>query len=498
MQTKIEFNENLCRTLQELGPVFAAFGRYLASRVDLLPCGLCQDLAAIPDRAAPAPPEHVHEIFNRELGASPDQAFQWFDPWPYESRLFWQSHFAHLAGTEVVVRFARPDIPDWIEKAESIEEVVEMFAASGVKPNRIRTAVSDFRDELALRRSFESDLQSFALLELDSHSSGTLAAVRIYQHLSTPYVLVHERLDPIAGFSPPPSPDQARTLCLTWLRQALEGGVFAVEPHRENLAITPGGRIVFIAGPFAMLPDELKISLGKYLASAAGPDKNAAYRYFAQAVSRSRHTAGSEELRRRFLQTVGFRDGFGNESHAVRPRPQFPPFSEEVLIHWRIAQEYAEPSESVNAFYRGLLHAVATAAAMAPGRDSLLEALHELRVQKVLIDAKELLRPSEMAGLMEQYATTFLAMPADVDRFLDFAASGHYPDGAAQRAQPVARSERYAAAVSLLLGFGALALLLHKVAESVRSPILNHVLAALCVGSGLILLWTGGRLCREA
>ena len=170
-----------------------------------------------------------------------------------------------------------------------------------------------------------------------------------------------------------------------------------------------------------------------------------------------------------------------------------------MLIHWRIAQEYAEPGESINAFYRGLLHAVTTASAMAPGRDSLLEAVHELRVQKVLIGAKELLRPSEMAGLMEQYATTFLAMPADVDRFLDWGSSGHSPGVATrQPPQPAAHSDRCAAMVSLLLGFAAVALLLHRVAESQRNPVLHHVLAALCVGFGLILLWAAGRFSRAA
>lgn len=498
MQTNIQVNENLCRTLQELGPLFAAFGRYLASRIDLLPFGLCQDLAAIPDRAAPAPPEQVLDILNRELGVSPDLAFQWFDPSPYESRLFWQSHRARLASTEVAVRIVRPDISDWIEEAENIEEVVGMFAFR-VAPDKIRAAVGEFQHELAGRRSFEGDLQSFARLELDADASGTPAALRIYQQLSTPYVLVHERTDPIAGFSPPPSPDQARALCLTWLRQALEGEVFSVEPHRENLAITPERRILFIAGPFATLPDELKINLRAYLAAAAGQDNDAAYRYFAQCVSRDRQDPGNEELRRRFLQMVVFRDGFGNESQAVRTRAEFPPFTEEVLIHWRIAQEHAKPGESVNAFYRGLLHTVATAGAMAPGRDSLLEALHEMHVQKVLIDAKELLRPSEMADLMERYATTFMAMPADVDRLLDRALSRHSSDGAAWKTSPrVARSERYAAAVSVLLGFGALTMLLRKVAESVRRPILNDVLAALCLGFGLILLWAGSRLSREA
>src|ERR671910_95398 len=43
----------LRETLVELGPLFASFGRYLSSRIDLLPRRDCLELAAIPDSGEP-------------------------------------------------------------------------------------------------------------------------------------------------------------------------------------------------------------------------------------------------------------------------------------------------------------------------------------------------------------------------------------------------------------------------------------------------------------
>ena len=60
--------------LEELGPLFACFGRYLGSRIDLLPQATCSSLAAtripgaeeVPDEAAPeATAAPVSDLFDR-------------------------------------------------------------------------------------------------------------------------------------------------------------------------------------------------------------------------------------------------------------------------------------------------------------------------------------------------------------------------------------------------------------------------------------------------
>src|SRR3954470_11829956 len=56
--TEDAFGRRLRGALLELGPVFSAFGLYLASRIDLLAAADSLELAALPDGGAPlgAPP----------------------------------------------------------------------------------------------------------------------------------------------------------------------------------------------------------------------------------------------------------------------------------------------------------------------------------------------------------------------------------------------------------------------------------------------------------
>jgi hypothetical protein len=494
VRTGTQLGPDIRQSLEELGPAFAAFGRYLSARVDLLPYPLCENLAAIPDRAATETAERVCAIFIRETGARPEAAFQRFDPRPHQSRLYWQSHYAQFAGADVTVRFIRPDIPAWIENADNFEVLQGGFEAWGVEPDELRQAVAEFVRELAAHRTFESDLAAFAALGRDAHSFEALAAPRIYRHLSTPYVLVHDCVSALATFSSSRSPDQARMLCLAWLHQALEGEVYPAEPHLGNVAITADGRIVFTNGPFATIPAKVKTHLADYLAAVAAENQEAAYTHFAKVAGGGRRDDDNPELRRRFLQMVAFRDGFWNDCQSVGLQPQLPPFAEQVLIHWRIARMYGELDESVNAFYRGLFHVVRSAAALAPGRDSLLEALYDLRIQGVFGNAKELVRPAQVAGLMEQYATAFMAMPANLDRLLTGITSGELPPHEPwEPLQHSAGGERPLPAIIYLLAIGGAALMLQTVCESVRSPTFDHVLVALFLVCGLVLLWTGGR-----
>ena len=61
--------------LAELGPVFSAFGLYLASRVDLVAAGDALELAALPERVSPLPVAGVRERIAAELGRPADEVY---------------------------------------------------------------------------------------------------------------------------------------------------------------------------------------------------------------------------------------------------------------------------------------------------------------------------------------------------------------------------------------------------------------------------------------
>ena len=60
--------QRLRQALEALGPVFSAFGLYMASRVDLLRVHDRLELAAIADWAEATPDATVRELIARETG----------------------------------------------------------------------------------------------------------------------------------------------------------------------------------------------------------------------------------------------------------------------------------------------------------------------------------------------------------------------------------------------------------------------------------------------
>lgn len=60
--------QRLCRALEALGPSYVLLGRYLSTRVDVLPLALAQELACLPAGPAPMPAGEVRPVLEQELG----------------------------------------------------------------------------------------------------------------------------------------------------------------------------------------------------------------------------------------------------------------------------------------------------------------------------------------------------------------------------------------------------------------------------------------------
>src|SRR6266850_445881 len=110
--------------LDGLGPVFACFGLYLATRVDLLAARDCLELAAITNEAPPMSATAAQELFTREIACRPEEAFLSFESEPFESRLLHQSHRARLlqSGMPVVVKLVRREaVPQFLCDVELLD-----------------------------------------------------------------------------------------------------------------------------------------------------------------------------------------------------------------------------------------------------------------------------------------------------------------------------------------------------------------------------------------
>ena len=481
--------------MESMGPLFAAFGLYLSSRLDLLPEALCEELNLIRDERAPMPPDTVRAIFAKDVGCAPERAFLRFDPAPFEVRLFWQGHNASLryasgADSDVIVRIIHPGIEAWVDDSDLLWMFAGSLMACGATASQVKRGIEDFGREAAAACSFENDMRAAELLEQDAEASDVAAAPGVLRHLCRAHVAVLTRSATLEESAPAESPELARTLCAAWFRHALQGFTYQTDPYPRNVAFSPEGRLRFHTGPFAALPEKAKTNLWAYLIALDGDDINGAYDHLAQEVAVGVSKRLDEELRRRFRQLASYRSHPLTESFTELSDEHN--LGDQVLCHWRLASEIGVVDANLTSFYRGLYAMVRTIRRLAPGRDILSEALYDLRLMTVFDQVKQMVRPSEMAGLMESYATAMLAMPQQIDGMLASAGSGRRPVHSDRL--PASGRGRGTVVVSLLLAFAGVAMLLHKIASPASGATVDRILAVAFAGFGLVLLRMGSRV----
>lgn len=103
--------ENLRLALQELGPFFIKFGQLLATRRDLLPDDIADELSKLQDQVAPFTEPNPQDVVSQAFGFPLPQVFAEFNPHPLASASIAQVHTATLLdGRQVVVKILRPGI----------------------------------------------------------------------------------------------------------------------------------------------------------------------------------------------------------------------------------------------------------------------------------------------------------------------------------------------------------------------------------------------------
>ena len=102
--------DRLRTMIEELGGTFIKFGQMLALQPDILSLEYCNALFNLLDRVAPFSFEHVERIFIEELGRTPSEIFDRFDPKPIATASIGQVHAAYLGGRKLAVKVQRPSV----------------------------------------------------------------------------------------------------------------------------------------------------------------------------------------------------------------------------------------------------------------------------------------------------------------------------------------------------------------------------------------------------
>ncbi len=255
------------RLFEDLGGSFIKFGQMLALQPDILERAYCDELFDLLDRIAPFPYAHVEQVFREELGRSPEEIFESFDPEPLATASIGQVHVAWLAGQKVAVKVQRPSVD--VEFDGDIR--LMLLAMSVVRRLRLTSLywllepMSEFaawtREELDYRR----EARYAERLRRNAAGNPFERVPTVFWELTTRRTLVMEFMPGVTvleylravtaddgaavgrirayGLDPDAF---ARHIVDNFLGDAFRHGVFHADLHPANLLLQPGDVVAYV------------------------------------------------------------------------------------------------------------------------------------------------------------------------------------------------------------------------------------------------------------
>jgi ubiquinone biosynthesis protein len=234
--------------LDELGPTFVKFGQILATRPDLVPADILEELRKLQDDVSPEPFDRVREVVETELGLTVEQAFVEFDERPIAAASIGQVHRAVLpGGTEVVVKVQRPDAQRRIEA-----DIQLMYQAARTASQNVRRLqmfdlvgiVDQFARTIRRELDYGIEARNAEIFARQFEGDETVDVPRIHWRQSTSRVLTMQRVEgtslahlDLSDWSPDDRARLANRITETWMQMVFVHGYFHADPHPANILV---------------------------------------------------------------------------------------------------------------------------------------------------------------------------------------------------------------------------------------------------------------------
>jgi ubiquinone biosynthesis protein len=243
--------------LDELGPTFVKFGQILATRPDLVPADVIEELRGLRDDVSPEPLESVRAMVEEELGLTVEQAFVEFDPHPVAAASIGQVHRAVLpGGQEVVVKVQRPDAARRIEA-----DIQLMYQAAKVARDHVRRLqfldlvgiVDQFAQTIRRELDYGVEARNAEIIGRQFAGDEHVWVPRIHWRQSTSRVLTMERVEgtplgrlDLSGWGPDDRRRLAQRITETWMQMVFVHGFFHADPHPANILVRDPDRLSLV------------------------------------------------------------------------------------------------------------------------------------------------------------------------------------------------------------------------------------------------------------
>ncbi len=244
----------MARAFTALGPAEVKLGQMLSTRPDVVGSEVSDELRSLQDRVPPFPDDEAEAMVAAELGASLDTLFTRFDPAIAAASIAQVHKAVTPEGKTVAVKVLRPGIErDFLRDIEAFRFVARVTERLLPASRRLKPVAVYDHFELTTRIELDLRLEAAAAAEFGQNTADDKHFVvpGIDWARSSRRVMTSDWIDGT------PISDRAALVAQgvdvvalgtrviqSFLRQALQDGLFHADMHQGNLLVDRQGRIV--------------------------------------------------------------------------------------------------------------------------------------------------------------------------------------------------------------------------------------------------------------
>jgi hypothetical protein len=340
--------KQLREALEQLGGLYAAFGRFLGWRSDLLDSSTILNLRQLQLNPPVVPVSAVEDIIRRELGAAAAELAGNLDASPVWNTLARTAYLSRYRDLRVIVQVARDPVSE--ESFVAFEKGLRWLNRPEVAGMVNPAVLFQFREWI---RNSESLTRERSLLDaLGKYAGETLAEYpRVIPELTTPSILCWPDVPgrPVSGLIERGDPQAAVLIAAAILEQFYSLSIVAADLDLDAMFVGQNNRLHFrrLNGALSVLPNRVNAGIQYATAVVAGDAAVSAQKLIGLIVSRP-----SRDLEKRLL------DEFSGIEPELKVNLWFPPSAEAFENNWRaLARIFPSRPLFLDCLHRNLIAA---------------------------------------------------------------------------------------------------------------------------------------------
>ncbi|MCB0365166.1 MAG: phosphotransferase [Bdellovibrionaceae bacterium] len=253
----LSLGERLRLCFEQLGPTFVKLGQLLATRPDLIPQDVADELKKLHDQVATLPFSQIRTVLESHFGTDLNEVFLSFDEDPLAAASIAQVHRAVLKdGSKVVVKIQRPGIQDIIAEDLSVmytlAELLDKYIPEA-RLYQVSSIVNEFFKALDQETNFVIEANNIRRFHKNFINEPNIKIPEVYMEQTGRKVLVLEELQgiPLSHKNALEQEGINREAILKvglrcYLKMVFTDGLFHGDLHAGNLLVLPNNQIGLI------------------------------------------------------------------------------------------------------------------------------------------------------------------------------------------------------------------------------------------------------------